>query len=312
MRNYSAILCFLAAMIFPAVNPAAAQSSGTSQPSKVFVSILPQAYFVERIGGPNVEVKVMVEPGQDAHTYEPTPKKMIELAYAKAFFLIGVPFEAKISKRLESTFKNLRMVDTTKGIKLRNIEEAEEHGHHDDKHGKHEEGHHHEKGEADPHVWLDPNLVKIQAATIAEALSSLDPAHAPEYAKNLKEFQAELDSLDTLLAKSLESVKGKEFFVFHPAYGYFADAYGLKQVPVEIEGKEPSARNLAALIKHAREEGVKVIFVQPQFSSKSAETIAEAINGVVVSLDPLAKDYLSNMKEMAVKIRAALKPEKAN
>jgi len=310
MRNYTVILCFLAALTLLAVCPAGAESPGSSQPLKVFVSILPQAYFVERIGGPNVEVNVMVGPGQDVHTYEPTPKKMIELAQAKVFFLTGVPFEARIAKKLGSAFKNLEMVDTTKGLKLRALEEAEEDGHHE-KHGKHEEGHHHEKGETDPHVWLDPNLVKIQAGTIAEALSSLDPARAPEYAKNLKEFQAELDSLNTLLAKSLEAVKGKEFYVFHPAYGYFADAYGLKQVPVEIEGKEPSARNLAALIRRAREEGVKVIFVQPQFSSKSAETIAEAINGVVVSLDPTARDYLSNMKDMALKIKAAL-TEKRN
>jgi zinc transport system substrate-binding protein len=301
----SALCCGLA----PAQKP---QSATT--PVNVFVGIPPLAYFVERVGGPHVRVGVMVGPGHDVHTYEPTPKLLAELSKARLFFSVGMPFEETITRKAKSTFKNLRMVDTTGGIKLRVFEEGEE-----DDHGHAKPGHSHAKaghkqghggvGERDPHVWLDPKLVKIQAAHIAEALGSVDPEHAQEYRKNLKDFQSELDALDAELAQALAPLKGKPLYVYHPAFGYFADAYGLKQVSVETGGKEPSAKHLAALIKEAKADGVKVIFVQPQFSKKSALALAEAIGGVVVEIDDLSRDYMPNMRKIAEKVGAALKRE---
>ena len=277
---------------------------------KAFVSILPVAYFVERVGGPNVEVSVLVGPGQDPHTFDPTPKLMTKLANAQVLFKMGFPFEETLIKKVGSSFKNVEVVDLQQGIKLRAMTEEEteaeeaEHGH-----GKAEE-HGHEAGDMDQHTWLDPQLAKIQAKTIADTLIRIDPSHKDQYEKNLKDFQADLDAIHEQLKKALAPVKGKSFFVFHPAYGYFGDAYGLKQVPVQIGGKEPTARQLARLIELAKEDGVRVIFVQPQFSKKTAEALAKGIGGAVVPLDDLAPDYLKNLQEMAAKLDSALQAQK--
>lgn len=291
---------------------------------KVFVSILPQAYFVERVGGPFVDVKVLVGPGYGPHTYEPTPRQMADLAQAKVYFTIGVPFEKTLIKKIRSTFRGLEIVDTAKGIKLRTMGESEgEHGTrphpsesgHKEKTIGHREGtegheHSHKAEGRDPHIWLDPRLVKIQAETICVALRRVDPSHAPQYDENLKAFQSDLDKIDARIRKVLAPFRGQSFFVFHPAYGYFADAYGLKQVAVETEGKEPSAREISRLIKRAKEARVKIIFVQPQFARKSAEALAHALDAAVVPMDPLARDYLTNLNDMAEKLERALKSQK--
>ena len=279
---------------------------------KVFVSILPTAYFVERVGGPNVEVNVLVGPGQDPHTFEPRPKLMTKLADAQVLFKMGFPFEEMLIKKLGSIFKNLEVVDLQQGIKLRAMTQEEteaeeaEHGH---KHGE-AKAHQHEAGEMDQHSWLDPQLAKIQAETVANALIRIDPSHKDLYESNLKGLQVDLDVIHDQLTKALAPVKGKSFYVFHPAYGYFADAYGLKQIPVQIGGKEPTAKQLARLIDLAREDEVKVIFVQPQFSKRTVEALAKAIGGAVVPLDDLAPDYLKNLQEMAAKLESALSPQK--
>ena len=229
---------------------------------------------------------------------------------------MGFPFEETIIKKIGSTFKNVEVVDLQQGIKVRTLteeeaeaEEAEhEHGH---GHGEAEHDEHsHEPGEIDQHTWLDPRLAKIQARTIADTLIRIDPGHKDLYEKNLKDFQADLDAIHEQLTKALAPVKGKSFFVFHPAYGYFGDAYGLKQVPVQIGGKEPTPRQLARLIQLAKEDEVKVIFATPQFSKKSAEALAQAIGGAVVQLDDLAPDYLKNLREMAAKLDSALQAQK--
>ena len=272
---------------------------------KAFVSILPQKYFVERIGGNLVEVAVLVGPGQSPATYEPTPRQMAELSKAKVLFRIGVPFENSLLPKITSTFKDLVIVDTREGIKLRKM--SSDHEHKKDKHRKEEEDdHRHGAGTLDPHIWLDPILVKTQAKTICEALSKLDSKNAKVYQQNLKKFLSNLDQVDVKIGRALAPMKGKEILVFHPAYGYFAHRYGLKQVAVETGGKEPSAKQLAALIEKAKAAGVKVIFVQPQFNKNNAETVARAIGGAVVSLNPLAVDYIKNLEEMASKVESAL------
>jgi zinc transport system substrate-binding protein len=174
-----------------------------------------------------------------------------------------------------------------------------------DHHGDSGHSHDHEEGN-DPHIWLDPDLVKVQARTIADALIRVDPEGQEYYEKNYEQFRSDLNTLDEKLERALKPVNGKTFLVFHPAWGYFADAYGLKQVAVELEGKEPSARHMAKLIDRAESENVKVIFVQPQFSQSEAETIAKAIGGVVIPIDPLAEDYIENMEKVARKVAGAL------
>src|SRR5271157_969321 len=289
---------------------------------KVFVGINPIAYSVERVGGPNVEVSVLVGPGQDPHTFELTPKVVAKLANAQVLFEMGFPFEETLIKKVGSTFKNVQVADLQQGIKLRSMteEEAEaeeaaheaehEHGHGHGHGDAEEHEHHHESGDTDQHTWLDPRLVKIQARTIADTLIRIDPSHKDQYEENLKGYLTDLDAVHEQLTKALAPVKGKSFFVFHPALGYFGDAYGLKQVPVQIGGKEPTARQLARLIEMAKKDGVKVIFVQPQFSKKSAEALAKSIDGAVVPLDDLAPDYFKNLQEMADKLDSALQGQK--
>ena len=304
-RGYSARGCIaallLSLVLFSA--PAAAQSQPAEKvPPKlnVVVSILPQACFVQRIAGQDADVTVLVGPGQSPHVYEPTPKQVTALADAQVFFTVGLPFEDTLLPKVRASFPQLKIVDTRAGIPLRAMTVDERVG--EEAHGEHGE----EAGAPDPHIWLSPKLVKIQAATMCDALCQLVPGRAAEFRKNLAAFQADLDRVDAEIAAALAPLKGARFFVFHPAFGYFADAYGLKQVPVEIEGKEPSARQIAALIEAARQARVRVIFVQPQFSTRSAEAIAQAIGGAVVPLDDLPRDYLKNLEEMAEKLKSGL------
>lgn len=275
---------------------------------RVVAGIEPVAYFVDRLGAPFVNVSLLVGAGQDPHTFEPTPKLISALARAQLVFTLGFPFEESLIRKVGENFRNARIVDLQKGINLRPPAPAEKDGHH---HG-HKDGHDH-SGDIDGldrHTWLDPKLAMIQAQTIAEALIEIDPEHKTHYENNLKAFLSDLNTLDRELSEALAGVRGKVFYAFHPAYGYFGDSYGLKQVAVQFEGKEPTARRLARLVEQAKRDGVKVVFVQPQFSGKTAETLARSIDGTVVSMDPLAADYLRNLRDMAAKLSSGLKNQK--
>ena len=236
----------------------------------------------------------MVKPGADPVTYEPSPRQMAELSEAKAYFRIGVPFEAAWLSRLRQNQPNLAIVDTREGITLRAIE-----GH---AHGPH--GMDKEKAMPDPHIWLSPRLVKKQAETIYLALVDLNPDEAATYLENYQLFVKDLEAIDQQIRSIIGNGRGRKFMVFHPAWGYFADEYGLQQIPIEVEGKEPSAKELARIIDQAHRDNIKVIFVQSQFNTKPAETIAKAVSGRVVQLDPLAEDYLTNLVVMAEAIGA--------
>ena len=175
---------------------------------QVFVSIPPQKNFVRRIGGNRVKVEVLIKPGDEPHTFAPTAKQMIRLGRAKVYFRIGVPFETRLLEKIRLMFPHLEVVNTARGIVRRKISGND---------GQHFEG-------TDPHIWLDPMLVKIQGKNICEALQKIDPSNSDYYEKNLRTFVADLDQLNTEIATKLALVKGKTFFVFHPAFGYFADS----------------------------------------------------------------------------------------
>jgi len=264
----------------------------------VFVSIQPQAYFVERIGGKRVSVDVLVPPGKSPATYSLSPVQMSRLSNASILFRIGVPFENRLMEKIQDN-TNVKIVDTRQGIRLRTMEGRHTHGHH--RHGNHD------AAGKDPHIWLDPSMVKIQAGTIFRALAHADPQGEEEYKDNLDIFINDLDRLDSKIRAALLPLKGRAFFVFHPSFGYFADAYDLEQVPVEMEGKTPKGKDLTALIKTARNRNVRVIFVQPQFDRTTALKIAAAIGGDVLPLDPLAYDYMNNLNNIMEKIVHALK-----
>jgi zinc transport system substrate-binding protein len=265
----------------------------------VFVSIIPQSYFVERIGGRHVYVETLVGEGQSPHTYEPSPQQMAKLSFAKIYFTIGVPFEKSFMKKIKQVHGKLVIVETQRGVVYRYLE-----NHRHDAEEKTVDLHHNRI--PDPHIWMDPKLVKVQARNIHDALCRLDPGNAMDYSANLNAFISDIDRVDKRIETVLAPLKGSKIYVFHPAFGYFADSYGLHQVPIEIEGKEPGARQLTAVINRAKKDGVRVIFVQPQFSTKSAETIAKAIGGVVVPINPLAVDYLENLERIASGINKGL------
>jgi zinc transport system substrate-binding protein len=269
----------------------------------VFVSIAPQKYFVRKIGGALVNVSVLVPTGADPHTYEPRPRQMVELSNSTLYFAVGVDFEKAWLKKLAATHPRLRIIHTDEGIAK--ILVTDRHRHEGDRH-RHDKKPGDRDGTPDPHVWLAPAPVKVQAAHILKALSEADPKNRLLYTAGYNAFLKELDALDGELKALFTGRKGEQFMVFHPAWGYFAEAYGLEQVPVEVGGKEPKPAQLQALIRRARERGVKVIFVQPQSSAKSAEMVAREIGGAVVRVDPLAENWDANMREVARKFRAAL------
>ncbi len=269
----------------------------------VFVSIAPQKYFARKIGGTLVNVSVLVPAGADPHTYEPKPRQMVELSKSALYFAVGVDFEKAWLKKIADTHPRMRIIHTDEGIAK--ISMTDRH-HHEGDIPKQDKKAQDRDGAPDPHIWLAPAPVRIQAAHILKALSEEDPKNRLQYTAGYDAFLKELDALDGELKALFAGSKGRSFMVFHPAWAYFAEAYGLEQVPVEVEGKEPKAAQLQALIRRARERGVKVIFVQPQLSAKSAEMVAREIGGAVVRVDPLAENWDVNMREVARKFRAAL------
>jgi zinc transport system substrate-binding protein len=289
------------------------QATGQPAPQvNVFAGVPPLGYLVERVGGPHVHVDVLVQPGQDPHVFEPMPRQVMALGKAALYFKVGMPFEERLLERM-AEHRGLTVIDTARGIRKRMIAEACcEDGHRDEHEHAHEEPMGRQvgdalcRGEPDPHVWLSPPLAKTLAANVAEALCRADPPHAVDYHKNLAELDAELDALHARIARALAPYRGHSFYVFHPAFGYFGDAYGLKQESVEIEGKSPLPRQLRHLVQRARADGVKIIFLQPQFDQRSAEAVAAAIGGAVLPLDDLAKDLVKNLDDVARKVAAAL------
>ena len=259
----------------------------------VFVSILPQTYLAARVGGELVDVDALVGPGASPEVYEPTPKQLARLAEARILFRVGMPFERMLIEKIAALNPQLRIVDCREGIRLRYLTESEvpEAGEND--------GHVHPPGTPDPHFWLSLKNGKIMAETMCRVLSEVDPTHAEPFADNLARLEQDLDQADARIARWLAPIRGAEFYVYHPAFGYFADAYGLRQVAVETGGKEPSARQLADLIERAKRANARVIFVQRQFPVKSAQAVADAIGSSVVVLDPLSPDYIANLEAIA-------------
>jgi zinc transport system substrate-binding protein len=266
---------------------------------QVFVSIPPQKYIVKQIGGEHVKVNVMVQSGASPHTYEPKPKQMVAITRAKIFFTVGVEFETVWMQKLSASNPAMAVVPTHDNIKKIPIM-----GHHHEQRGTDDDDDH---AGLDPHIWLSPPLVKQQALTVLEALQKEDPSNSSAYKTNYTKFAQELSKLEQELKRIFRNRKNLQFLVFHPSWGYFAQAYGLEQVAIETEGKTPKPAQLKEIIQHAREQGIKVIFAQPQYSSRSARMVAKAIGGEVVFVDPLSENWMDNMRQVAEKFRRALK-----
>ena len=279
-------------------------------PLQVTVSIVPQEYFVKRIGGDRVSVNTMIQPGTDPHTYEPKPEQLKTTARSQAYFKIGVSLEDAWKDRLNSVNQQMLIVDTSQGVDK--IPLTAEHDHDHDHDHNHDHDHAKAKTEQagkntlDPHIWLSPKRVKAQAETIYQTLAQLDPDQEAIYRANLEKFRQELDALDQEIRQNLAGIKNKKFMVFHPEWGYFAQDYGLEMIAIEIDGNEPSAAQLSQLIKQAKKENIKVIFTQPEFSQKSAETIAREIGGQVIPISAFAQNWSENLRQVSQKMATVL------
>jgi zinc transport system substrate-binding protein len=267
-----------------------------AEPLEIFVSIPPQAYLADRVGGTHVKVHILADKGQDPHTFEPTPRQIIELGHADFYFTTGLPFEQRLLEKIKNSNHQLTVIDVSQGITKRMMSPA----HHEHAEGKGEASH--RLGEPDPHIWLAPPLLKIMAENIADALIKAVPEDRRDFRQNLAGLEKDIDGVHDRIRKILRPFSGQTFLVFHPAFGYFGDTYGLQQKAVELEGKSPTPKHLAQFISEARAEKAKIIFVQPQFDPTSATVIAKAIGGAVVAMDSLAYDVLANLEQMAAKI----------
>lgn len=277
---------------------APAIADDASERRVVFVSIQPQAFLLDEIAGDHVTIEVLLSPGQSPHTFEPSVRQMTRLADADMYFAMGVPFERHLRERYTGVLDDLRIVDCRWNIELLQIDGS--HGHHDD----HAAGDHHDDL-VDPHVWLDPKNMKTMALTITDSLASIYPSLAGVFHGNLPRLQSRLDSLDQQVASILEPYRGRPMYVFHPAFGYLARAYGLRQTAIEDEGKEPSIRRLVELVNQISHESVAALCVQPEFSANEVETMAHELNTTVLRLDPLARDYIVNLKSIAASLADA-------
>lgn len=265
----------------------------------IVTSISPLAYFIENIGGDHVDVTTLIPPGANPHTYEITPKQMNILSRADLYIKVGsgIEFEIIWMSRLKSINKSMPVWDASEGITLIDIEDHDYEQEHDqEKEKKHGHIRH---GAKDPHIWLSPENAIIMAGNILKALINVDPSNSDYYLKNASSLIKDVKDLHQRISLKLNRIIKKQFYMFHPAWGYFARDFNLIQVPVEYSGKEPTPARLARLIKKARKDDIKVIFTSPQFSRKSADVIAREIKGKVVFIDPMAKEYIKNLEYTA-------------
>lgn len=261
------------------------EASWATQSHHVLVSVAPYKFFVEKIAGNTVSVGLMVPAGASAHTYEPTPKEMLAASHADGWFLLGESFEARAAAAIQSHKPDITFFDLREGISLitdpRQLCSCCRH-----------------TGQ-DLHIWLSPRQSKIQAKTIAAGLTALYPEHRSLYEENLKKFLGELDVLDQDIAVMLKPLQNRLMMVSHPAYAYFCRDYGLEQLSIEFEGKDPTPRQLTHVLLTAREHHVKTIFTQIQYSSKGARMVASQLNAKVMNLDPYAEDYFYSLRTIA-------------
>ena len=247
----------------------------------VFVSILPQKYFVEQVAAGLVDIEVMVGPGQNPTTYEPSPRQIAAITKTDLYFSIGVPFESAWLKRISKNNPGMKLVLCCEAINQL-----------DEEHDRHRHGNH---GNVDPHIWTDPNNVKLITKLIADELTMLDSDNAEQYRRSAERFLDRLANLDAYIRTRTAPLKKRKMIVSHPSWSYFAEEYGFQQISIEQNGKDIKAASLRNLIDRARSENIKAVFAQPQFNNKAAYIIAEELHARVFALDPLAYDYIENM-----------------
>ena len=275
----------------------AVASTALAAPRRIAVSIGPQVAAVRALA-PDTVVDVLVQAGQAAESFDPTPRQLAMFQESDLFITVGMPFERPLRAKLAAVAPNLKVVDGTAGMALQPMDDEGEHL-----------GHAH--GALDPHFWLDPRYMAMHTRLIAAALGELDPPNAAAYAERLEAFERQLGVLEGRIGKLLEPCRDRSILVVHPAFGYLARRYGLKQLALEREGKEPAVRQLAELETRARAAGVTAVFVQVQFPSRAAEVLADALGVPVVTVDDLSPEYDENLQRMAGQFASACRGEPA-
>ncbi len=284
------LVVFLALSSALVFGSGAKETTNTRSKPVVVVSILPHAYFVDQLAHDLVDVVTLVGEGQNPHSYEPSPSQMARLAEAELWILSGTDFEFALRDKVTDLYPGLRIVDGTEGMQFRLLEE----------HEHEEEGHDEHDMNIDRHIWLGYDQSKVLLANTKDALiATLGSDAKPSIESRYQSLLSDIDELFASLSEQLKPLAGTTVFVYHNSFGYFLDAFSIKQEAVETGGKEPTAKALAALIEKAKAARPKVIFVQKQFPVASAKTVADAVDAVVVSLDPLAYNWMESIKTMA-------------
>jgi len=272
----------------------ACQPGSKEKSNLISVSILPQKYIVEQIAGNLLQVNVLVPPGSSPHNYEVLPSQMKDLAKSKLWLQIGLlTFEDAWKAKLASINKNLDIVNCSESIvPIAGSDHHEE-----------ENGHEHAEG-FDPHIWLAPDEVKIISRNTLKALSKSFPEHVSEFEKNYAAFIQKIDALSQQTDQKLSSLTNRNILIFHPALAYFARQFNLTQIPLELDGKEPSPKHMKDIVDLAHEQNIHVIFIQKEFDPAFAEQMAKEINGEVLVIDPLDYNWEKQMIDITEKIAA--------
>jgi zinc transport system substrate-binding protein len=259
------------------------QNPETEPTLKVIVTILPQAEFVQKIGRDKVTVTTMVPPGASPHVYEPTPSQLTAVSTASVYMKVGsgIQFEQVWLQKIVDINKDMTVIDCSQGIDLITTGDNNRH---------------------DPHIWLSPKNAIIMVENMCNGLITVDPGNKDYYTHNKNQYIEKLTDLDRDIRHVLTGVTPRKIMVYHPSWAYFCRDYDLEQIPIEEEGKEPTPKGIAELIEQAKKYGITVVFASPQFSTETAEIIAQEIDGTVLLIDPLAENYIVNMRTIAEKI----------
>ncbi len=268
------------------------QKSPLELKPRVIVSVAPYLYIVEKIAGETVIAQAIVPPGANPHIYEPTPKEVGEIRGAVLWVYLGESFDKKIYNALLESNPALKVVNVVEHVHL--LDFCEENG----VESEHHHCHGHEEGK-DLHVWTSPKLFAEQAQRIAAMLIQLFPEHQATYSAHLQQLLSELQTLDDEIAKLLAAKRGTAILVSHPAFGYFCQEYGLTQISVEIEGKDPLPRDVSDILEQVKTHGIQTVIIEPQYSNKGALLIAERLGLKTHTIDPYAENYPDNLRSLA-------------
>ena len=290
-----ATLLFMCTILVGALSACAPQAGNIGNRITVAVGIVPEATFVERVAGDHVNVVTLIPPGNSPANYQPTATKMQELSDASIYFAMQTPTEeANIMPKVYDFNKDIIIVNLRDTVnKTYPYRTLEGHVHDDNENIKV-----HEQWE-DPHIWLSPKRAVVIVKTIADELSRLDEQNSEVYMENANKYIAELEELDGDISEITDGLLNKSFMIYHGAYGYFADDYGLEMISLESDGKPATASGMQNVIEQAKSQGITTVFFQTEFDDSQAKTVADEIGGTVLKAAPLSPDYIESLRSFA-------------